>query len=180
MTKLNHNLMPRHLAISAAISVFLGLGAVASGAQAALGIAHPGAEVPIILAGTEGMERRGDNRDNRQEDRGDRQDNRQDCRQEEGAAGGDKRDCKQEGRDEPEQQSGLPMMLAAGADTRVERRHDAVQNTADRVDDKQDFREERRDCVGEGPDCRSDNRQDKRQDTVDRAEDRVDDRRDRR
>jgi hypothetical protein len=70
--------------------------------------------------------------------------------------------------------------LAAGLDTRVERRHDAVQNTADRVDDKQDFREERRDCVGDGPDCRSDNRQDKRHDTVDRAEDRVDDRRDRR
>lgn len=70
--------------------------------------------------------------------------------------------------------------LAAGVDTRVERRHDAVENTADRIDDKQDFREERRDCVGEGPGCRSDNRQDKRHDTVDRAEDRVDDRRDRR
>ena len=73
-----------------------------------------------------------------------------------------------------------PIMLAAGVDNRVERRHDAVENTADRVDDKQDFREERRDCVGDGPDCRSDNRQDKRHDTVDRAEDRVDDRRDRR
>jgi hypothetical protein len=78
------------------------------------------------------------------------------------------------------QQPTSPMMLAAGMDTRVERRHDAVENTGNRVDDKQDFREERRDCVGEGPDCRSDNRQDKRQDTVDRAEDRVDDRRDRR
>jgi hypothetical protein len=70
--------------------------------------------------------------------------------------------------------------LAAGVGTRVERRHDAVENTADRVEDKQDFREQRRDCVGDGPDCRSDNRQDKRHDTVDRAEDRVDDRRDRR
>ena len=78
------------------------------------------------------------------------------------------------------QQSTVPMILAAGVDTRVERRHDAVDNTADRVDDKQDFREERRDCVGDGPDCRSDNRQDKREDTVDRAEDRVDDRQDRR
>lgn len=78
------------------------------------------------------------------------------------------------------QQSGAPMMLAAGVGTRVERRHDVVDNTADRVDDKQDHREERRDCVGDGPDCRSDNRQDKRQDTVDRAEDRVDDRQDRR
>ena len=81
---------------------------------------------------------------------------------------------------EAEQQPEAPIMLAAGVDTRVERRQDAVENTADRVDDKQDFREERRDCVGEGPDCRSDNRQDKRSDTVDRAEDRVDDRRDRR
>ena len=50
------------------------------------------------------------------------------------------------------QQSTAPMILAAGVDTRVERRHDAVDNTADRVDDKQDFREERRDCVGDGPD----------------------------
>ncbi len=78
------------------------------------------------------------------------------------------------------QQPVAPIILAAGVDTRVERRSDAVENTADRIDDKQDFREERRDCVGDGPDCRSDNRQDKRQDTVDRAEDRVDDRRDRR
>ena len=81
---------------------------------------------------------------------------------------------------ETAQQPGAPMLLAAGVDTRVERRHDAVENTADRVDDKQDHREERRDCVGDGPDCRSDNRQDKRQDTVDRTEDRVDDRQDRR
>jgi hypothetical protein len=69
---------------------------------------------------------------------------------------------------------------AAGTDTRIERRHDAVENTGDRLEDKQEFREERRDCIGEGPGCRSDNRQDKRQDTVDGAADRVDDRRDRR
>jgi hypothetical protein len=36
------------------------------------------------------------------------------------------------------QQPGAPMMLAAGVGTRVERRHDVVDNTADRVDDKQD------------------------------------------
>ena len=78
------------------------------------------------------------------------------------------------------QQLPAPIILAAGVGTRVERRHDAVDNTADRVDDKQDHREERRDCVGDGPDCRSDNRQDKRQDTADRTEDRVDDRQDRR
>ncbi len=69
---------------------------------------------------------------------------------------------------------------AAGMDTRVERRNDVVDNTADRIDDKQDFREQRRDCVGDGPDCRSDNRQDKRQDTADRAADRVDDQQQRR
>ena len=78
------------------------------------------------------------------------------------------------------QQLPAPIIIAAGVSTRVERRHDAVDNTGDRIDDKQDFREERRDCVGDGPDCRSDNRQDKRQDTVDRAEGRVDDRQDRR
>jgi hypothetical protein len=41
----------------------------------------------IILAQTDGMERRGDRRDDRQ-----------DCRGEEGAVGGDKRDCKQDAR----------------------------------------------------------------------------------
>jgi len=35
---------------------------------------------------------------------------------------------------------------------------------------------ERRDCVGDGPDCRADNRQDKREDRRDRAVDRVEDR----
>ena len=70
--------------------------------------------------------------------------------------------------------------IAAGVGTRIERRTDHRQNTADRVDDKQDFREERRDCIGDGAGCRSDNRQEKREDTVDRAQDRADDRRDRR
>ena len=70
--------------------------------------------------------------------------------------------------------------IAAGVDTRIERRADVRQNTADRVNDKQDFREERRDCVGDGANCRSENRQEKRQDTAERAMDRADDRRDRR
>ena len=77
-----------------------------------------------------------------------------------------------------------PILLAAGVEHRVDRRQDrrqdAVENTGDRLEDKQDFREQRRDCVGDGPDCRSDNRQDKRQDTVNRGQDRVQDRRDRR
>ena len=42
-----------------------------------------------------------------------------------------------------------------------------------------EFREERRDRVGDGPDCRSDNRQDKREDRRGRAVDRVEDRGDR-
>ncbi|NOQ16595.1 MAG: hypothetical protein GQ581_06010 [Methyloprofundus sp.] len=70
--------------------------------------------------------------------------------------------------------------IAVGVDTRIERRSDVRQNTADRVNDKQDFREERRDCVGDGADCRSDNRQEKRRDTADRAVDHANDRRDRR
>ena len=61
--------------------------------------------------------------------------------------------------------SSSTLTFAARVDTR--------QNTADRVDDKQDTHEERRDCTGEGADCRSDNRQDKGSDTVDRTEDRV-------
>jgi hypothetical protein len=76
--------------------------------------------------------------------------------------------------------SSSAIIFAAGQSTRVERRSDTRENTADRVDDKQDHREDRRDCTGEGADCRSDNRQDKRSDTVDRAEDRGDDRQDRR
>jgi hypothetical protein len=72
------------------------------------------------------------------------------------------------------------VIIAAGPGTRIERRHDMRNNSRDRVDDKQDFREERRDCTGGGADCRSDNRQDKRSDTVDRAQERGDDRRDRR
>ena len=43
---------------------------------------------------------RKDRRDDRQEGRDDNRDDRQDCRDEEGAAGKDKRDCKQEERRE--------------------------------------------------------------------------------
>ncbi len=92
-----HSSNSRRLAISATAAALLGLGAIVSGVHAAPGIGQPGTEVPIILAATDGMERRDDTRDDRQEDRGDRNDNRQDCRQEEGA-GKDKRDCKQDGR----------------------------------------------------------------------------------
>ena len=87
----------RRRLITAAAAALLGLGVIASGVQAVPGMGQPGTEGTLILAATDGMERRDDNRDDRQEDRGDRDDNRQDCRQEEGA-GKDKRDCKQEGR----------------------------------------------------------------------------------
>ena len=43
---------------------------------------------------------------------------------------------------------------------------------SDGVEDRVDFRQERRDCVGEGADCRSENRQDLHQDRRDRADDR--------
>lgn len=97
MSNAIHSLNSRRLAITVAASALLGLGAIAAAVQAAPGTGQPGAEVPLILAATDGMERRDDTRDDRQEDRGDRNDNRQDCRQEEGA-GKDKRDCKQNGR----------------------------------------------------------------------------------
>ncbi len=79
----------RRLAVAAAVSALLGLGAIAPAIQATEGIGQPDSEAPLILAQTQGMERRQDRRDNRQ-----------DCRQEEGLVGKDKRDCKQEGRQE--------------------------------------------------------------------------------
>ena len=54
----------------------------------------------LILAQTDGMERRDERRDDRQDDRQDRRDDRQDCREEQGVVGKDKRDCKQDGRQE--------------------------------------------------------------------------------
>ena len=90
----------RRMAVAAAVSALLGLGATASGVQAVEGSAQPGTETPLILAATEGMDRRQDRREDRRDDRGDRRDTRQDCRQEEGVVGKDKRDCKQDGREE--------------------------------------------------------------------------------
>jgi len=78
----------------------LSVGTISSATQAAVGIDHPGTESHLMLAATDGMERRQDRREDRHDDRGDRRDVRQDCRQEEGAAGKDKRDCKQERRDD--------------------------------------------------------------------------------
>ncbi len=49
--------------------------------------AEPVVSESYEVAGTVGMDRRGDRRDTRQ-----------DCRQSEGLAGADKRDCKQDGR----------------------------------------------------------------------------------
>ena len=46
---------------------------------------------------------------------------------------------------EPKLESNI--FIAVGYNDRVDRRDDRSQ----RVEDKQDFREERRDCVGEGP-----------------------------
>ncbi len=95
MNKQTHNSTIRRLAITSAASALLGLGAMTSG----IAVAQSGVKVPLILAATEGMERRDERRDDRQDDRGDRRDTRQDCRDEEGV-GKDKRDCKQEGRQE--------------------------------------------------------------------------------
>ena len=96
MNNQTHNSTIGRLTITA--TALLGLGAIAS-IQAAPGAAQSSVEAPLILAATEGMERRDDRRDDRQDDRGDRRDTRQDCRGEEGV-GKDKRDCKQEGRQE--------------------------------------------------------------------------------
>jgi len=49
----------------------------------------------ILLAATDGMERRQDRREDRRDDRDDRQERREDCREDEGLVGKDKRDCKQ-------------------------------------------------------------------------------------
>ena len=95
MNKQTHNSTIRRLTIATAASALLGLGVMTSG----IAVAQSGIEAPLILAATEGMERRGERRDDRQDDRGDRRDTRQDCRGEEGV-GKDKRDCKQEGRQE--------------------------------------------------------------------------------
>ena len=102
MSNNNSNLTSRHLRGIATAAMLLGLGTIVSGAHAAVGtqgIVQTDA-APLILAQTEGMDRRQDRRGDRQDDRGDRRDTRQDCRSEEGVVGKDKRDCKQEGREE--------------------------------------------------------------------------------
>ena len=83
----------RRLVITTVASGFLGLGAIAFEAQAAPNIAQTSMESPLILAETDGMERRDERGDDRKEDR----DVKQDCRDEEGVVGDDKRDCKKEG-----------------------------------------------------------------------------------
>lgn len=88
MSNQTRNLISHRLIITAAATAMLGLGAVASGVHAAPGITQTDAE-PLILAETQGMERRQDRREDRR-----------DCRQEEGLVGKDKRDCKQEDRQE--------------------------------------------------------------------------------
>ena len=98
MSNNNPNLISRRLIITIATTVMLGLGTIISGAHAVPRITQPDAE-PLILAETEGMDRRQERRDDRQDNREDRRDTRQDCRDEEGV-GKDKRDCKQEGRQE--------------------------------------------------------------------------------
>ena len=97
MSKQKTTSISRRLIIISA-SALLTLGAVSMQAQAASDIAQTSAGTPMILAATDGMDRRRDRRDDRQDDRGDRRDTRQDCRDDEGVMGKDKRDCKQEGR----------------------------------------------------------------------------------
>ena len=64
-------------------------------------------------------------------------------------------------------------------DSRQDRRGDRRENTAEGVQDREDHRQGRRDCTGDGPDCRSENRQDKRGDRQDRVGDHAQDRDDR-
>jgi hypothetical protein len=99
MSKQYSHSITRRLTIMATLTL-LGFGAMIPVPQAAEGTARPGTGTNLLLAATDGMDRRQDRREDRQDDRGDRQDVRQDCREEEGVAGKDKRDCKQEGREE--------------------------------------------------------------------------------
>ena len=96
----NRDKILSRIAVTIATSALLGVCTLAPAAQSTPGTHQSSAELPLMVAGTVGMERRQDNREERRDDRGDRRDNRQDCREEEGGAGKDKRDCKQEGRQE--------------------------------------------------------------------------------
>jgi hypothetical protein len=89
--------------IACPIAALLGLGILSSTAAASMETQMSKqivSDASIIVAQTEGMERRQDRREDRRDDRQDRRDDRQDCRQEEGLVGKDKRDCKQEERQE--------------------------------------------------------------------------------
>jgi hypothetical protein len=94
----NFSSMSRRQAITIAASCLLGLGALVPIVQAADSVAQPNSAAPLMLAETATKENRDDRQEDRQGDRGGRQDNRDDCREEGGAAGKDKRDCKQDGR----------------------------------------------------------------------------------
>ncbi len=98
MNKQKFTSIQRRLVIITSASAMLTFGAVSMQAQAASDVALTSAGTPMILAATDGMDRRRDRRDDRQDDRGDRRDTRQDCREDEGLVGKDKRDCKQDGR----------------------------------------------------------------------------------
>ena len=95
----NRQPKPRYVAVLTATAALLALGTTASAVQAADAGPQMAAGAPLLLAQTQGSDRRGERRDDRQGDRGNRQDTRDECRDEEGA-GKDKRDCKQEGREE--------------------------------------------------------------------------------
>jgi hypothetical protein len=75
------------VALLAGLTAGLGPANATTMVQAAPSTSQADAQMPLMLAGTAGMERRQERRANRQ-----------DCRQEEGLVGKDKRDCKQEGR----------------------------------------------------------------------------------
>ena len=104
MKNSTHNSMYHGVRITAAASAFLVLGTLSPGIGAAANTSQNSFETSgILVAGTQGMDRRQDRRANRQ-----------DCRQEEGLVGKDKRDCKQEGRggddsgEESDKESGQP------------------------------------------------------------------------
>ncbi|MBL8199791.1 MAG: hypothetical protein JNK40_02360 [Chromatiales bacterium] len=95
----NRHPKPRYIAIVTATTALLAMGATAPAVQAADAGPQLSSGAPLLLAQTQGSERRGERRDDRQGDRDNRQETRDECREEEGA-GKDKRDCKQEGRQE--------------------------------------------------------------------------------
>lgn len=64
-------------------------------------VAVPAQALPVAasaLLATDSPDNRQERREDRRDDRGERDDNRQACRDQEGAMGKDKRDCKQEER----------------------------------------------------------------------------------